>query len=480
MFRPARRFAMLPRGQNPVTSDGGFMLFSSITFLFYFLPLFLIAYHLLPAPNLVLLLASLLFYGWGDPARLPLLLFCILLNYGAGLAIGRAGPTARIWLALGVAGNLALLLFYKYAGFFVAQWAALAPLAGFSAPEIPRIALPLGISFFTFQGISYLIDIRRGIVLPQRSLLRFAMYKAMFPPLIAGPIVRYAVIADRVASRSVTPAQWTRGIESFTTGLGQKVLLANTLAGPVDRLFALSPGDLSMGAAWLAATGYALQIYFDFAGYSNMAIGLGRMIGFELPANFNRPYAAQSVTDFWRRWHITLSTWFRDYLYIPLGGNRGGPWRTGANLTLVFLLCGLWHGASWNFALWGLYHGTFLVLERIGLGRLLARLPPPLRHAYLIPVVVVGWIPFRAEDFGQTWGMLRAMAGRSASDGGPELSATLVTALVVGGIAAVWPHDPAPLRLPISICQGACLLLLVLSAASLAAGTYNPFIYFRF
>jgi len=459
------------------------MLFSSITFLFYFLPLFLLAYHLLPVPNLVLLLASLLFYAWGDPARLPLLLFCIALNWGFGLAIGRADPGARVWLGLGIAGNLALLLYYKYAGFLVAQWAVVAPLVGLAVPESPRIALPLGISFFTFQGISYLIDIRRGIVRPQRSLLRFAMYKAMFPPLIAGPIVRYAGIADRVDQRPVTPALWARGIESFTIGLGQKVLLANTLAGPVDRLFARAPGELSMAAAWLAAFGYALQIYFDFAGYSNMAVGLGRMIGFELPANFNRPYAAQSVTDFWRRWHITLSTWFRDYLYIPLGGNRGGPWRTGANLTLVFLLCGLWHGASWNFALWGLYHGAFLVLERIGLGRVLVRLPALARHAYLILVVTVGWVPFRAEDFGQTARLLRALAGQTmvaTAAGGLGLTATLATALVAGSLAAVWPRDPWPLRLPVPLRQAACLLLLVLSAASLAAGTYNPFIYFRF
>jgi len=456
------------------------MLFSSITFLFYFLPLFLLAYHLLPAPNLVLLLASLMFYAWGDPVRLPLLLFCIALNYGFGLAIGRRGPGRRLWLGLGVAGNLALLIFYKYAGFLVAQWAALAPLVGLAPPTIPEVALPLGISFFTFQGISYLIDIHRGIVVPQRSLLRFAMYKAMFPPLIAGPIVRYAVIADRVDHRSVTPALWVRGIEGFTIGLGQKVLLANTLAGPVDRLFALPAGELSIAAAWVAAFGYALQIYFDFAGYSNMAIGLGRMIGFELPANFNRPYAAQSVTDFWRRWHITLSTWFRDYLYITLGGNRGGPWRTGANLTLVFLLCGLWHGASWNFALWGLYHGAFLVLERIGLGRVLARLPTLARHAYLILVVVVGWVPFRAADFAQTGAVLRAMAGQTPAGGGVGLTGTFVTALIVGSVAAVFPHDPGPLRLPVSLRHVACLLLLVLSAASLAAGTYNPFIYFRF
>ena len=474
MFRSAGGFAMLPA-----------MLFSSITFLFYFLPLFLLAYHRLPAPNLVLLGASLLFYAWGDPARLPLLLVCILLNHAAGLAIERDAGRARLWLALGVAGNLALLLYFKYAGFLVAQWAVLAPHLGLAAPAVPEVVLPLGISFFTFQGISYLIDVRRGVVRAQPSLLRFALYKAMFPPLIAGPIVRYAVVAAQIEQRgvdrrTVTEAMWVRGIESFTIGLGQKVLLANTLAGPVDHLFALAPGELTPAAAWLAAFGYALQIYFDFAGYSNMAIGLGRLIGFELPVNFDRPYAARSVTEFWRRWHITLSTWFRDYLYIPLGGNRAGPWRTGVNLTLVFLLCGLWHGASWNFALWGLYHGLFLVLERIGLGRLLTRLPALLRHAYLVLVVTVGWVPFRAVDLPHTLMILRTMVGAAGAAGGVTAGASFAAALVVGSVAAVWPREAMPRGFPVAVRQAACLVLLVLSAASLAAGTYNPFIYFRF
>ena len=285
------------------------MVFSSITFLFYFLPCFMLAYAVLPGANIVLLVGSLLFYAWGDLPRLPVLLVCIVLNWSCGLAIANGRKSA---LAIGVIGNLALLFWFKYAAFGATQASALAGLLGLPPMPIPEITLPLGISFFTFQGISYLVDIHRGVVRAQPSLLKFAMYKSMFPPLIAGPIVRYAVVADRVDRRNVTAAAMASGIETFIVGLAQKVLLANTLAVPVDRVFALPAEQLGPLLAWLGAFGYALQIYFDFAGYSNMAIGLGRMLGFELPINFNRPYASQSVSEFWRRWHITLSTWFRD------------------------------------------------------------------------------------------------------------------------------------------------------------------------
>ncbi len=454
------------------------MVFSSVTFLFYFLPLFLLAYHTLPWPNAVLLVASLIFYAWGDPTRLPLLLFCILLNYGFGLWIGRRpNPSDRAhrWLlALGVAANLALLLVFKYAAFAASQIDAL---LGSEVLTVPNIALPLGISFFTFQGISYLVDIHRGDISPQRSLSNYATYKAMFPPLIAGPIVRYAQVADQVARRSTTAADFTQGIETFAIGLGQKVLIANTLAGPVDAIFARPGASLDAATAWLGAIGYGVQIYFDFNGYTNMAIGLGRMMGFTLPPNFNRPYAAQSVTDFWRRWHISLSTWFRDYLYIPLGGNRVSPVRTYCNLTLVFLLCGLWHGASWNFAIWGLWHGAFLAIERAGLRRLLQRLPALLRHAYLLLVVVIGWVPFRGDGLAATGAYLAAMLRGDAAIAPGTLPASAACALLAGAVLSVWPRETlrfAPLR------QAACLGLLVLSACSLAAGTYNPFIYFRF
>jgi alginate O-acetyltransferase complex protein AlgI len=454
------------------------MVFSSITFLCYFLPGFMLAYALLPCSNAVLLGGSLLFYAWGDLTRLPVLLACILLNWSCGVAIAAGRRRA---LTLGIVGNLALLVWFKYAGFLATQLATVATALRLPAVPIPAVTLPLGISFFTFQGISYLIDVHRGTVRAQPSLFRFAMYKAMFPPLIAGPIVRYAVIADRVDRRSVTLPALASGIEAFICGLGQKVLLANSLAGPVDRVFALPPGQLDPLTAWIGAVGYALQIYFDFAGYSNMAIGLGRMLGFELPINFDRPYAAQSVTAFWRRWHITLSTWFRDYVYIPLGGNRGGPARTYANLIVVFLLCGFWHGASWNFLAWGLYHGLFLTLERLGLGRVLAAAPAPLRHAYLVLVVVIGWVPFRTETLGSAGAMLGAMAGLTAPGATAAITfpAGFGLVLATAALLSVWPRGlgrwtPAPLR------QGAGIAVLIAAAASLAAGTYNPFIYFRF
>ncbi len=456
------------------------MLFSSITFLFYFLPLFLLAYACLPWRNAVLLIASLIFFAWGDPPRITLLLACIVLNWGFGLALARDVGRRPITLAFGVAANLGLLIWFKYLGFLGQQANALLAAIGGAPVSFPEVVLPLGISFFTFQGISYLIDVHRGDVRAQPSLMKFAVYKSMFPPLIAGPIVRYATIAGSLDVRRVNRIDLREGAQQFIIGLAQKVLLANTIAGPVDRLFAQPPGSLDMLAAWVAAAGYALQIYFDFAGYSNMAIGLGRILGFTFPRNFDRPYASRSVGEFWRRWHMTLSAWFRDYVYIPLGGNRRGSLRTGCNLLAVFLLCGLWHGASWNFAIWGLYHGAFLVAERIGLGRVLARLPRVLSHAYLVLVVVVGWVPFRADTLGDTASMLAAMAGLSPGGfaAGQVLGNSVLAALVSGAIFSVLPLAPRTRARP--VMQAACLVLFVLSAASLAAGTYNPFIYFRF
>jgi len=455
------------------------MVFSSITFLFYFLPFVLLATYTLPWRNAVLLVSGLLFYAWGDARDLPVLLGCIAINYAAGLFVTRAGRVGRLALAAGVGGDLALLFAFKYSG-FVGQQIGVA---------LPHPALPLGISFFTFQGISYLVDIRRGIVPPQRSLLTFATFKAMFPPLIAGPIVRYAEIAGQLEQRHVLPEQLRAGVEAFCIGLAQKVLLANTLAGPVDTIFAADPARLSALAAWVGAVGYALQIYFDFCGYSNMAIGLGRMLGFELPQNFNLPYASRSLTEFWRRWHMTLSRWFRDYLYIPLGGSRVSAPRVYANLFTVFLLCGLWHGASWNFAVWGLYHGTFLAAEhaarRSQFVSLLRQVPSVLRHAYLLVVVVIGWTFFRIDTFGGAWSYLHAMLGASRHPvmlAGDFVTGSMLAALAIGCVLSVWDRWPAvvPYAIRPAAAQVGCITLLLLSACSLAAGTYNPFIYFRF
>lgn len=314
------------------------MVFSSVTFLGYFLPAALLLYHVLPWKNLVLLLVSLAFYAWGDLASLPVLLVYIVVNYVIGRLMERPGwrgPGA----VLGVVANLGLLITYKYAGFLVTQANVVLASLGAGVLPVPALVLPLGISFFSFQGISYILDIRRGVIRPQRSLIAFGMYKAMFPQLIAGPIVRYRTIAGRVTHRRVSAFRFRFGLTLLILGLAQKVLIANTVALPADQIFAIPHAQLGFATAWFGAICYTLQIFFDFAGYSTMAIGMAHLFGFNFPINFNRPYIAQSVTEFWRRWHITLSTWFRDYLYIPLGGNRGSAWSTYRNLLIVFVLC---------------------------------------------------------------------------------------------------------------------------------------------
>jgi alginate O-acetyltransferase complex protein AlgI len=479
------------------------MVFSSPTFLFYFFPLFFLLYFLGGRSNAVIFWLSLLFYGWGGPQHLPLLLFYILVNYAAGLALG-AAPRNRWVLAAGIALNLVLLLLFKYLGFIETQLDAVLGWLGAGSVPHAGLALPLGISFFTFQGISYLIDIFRGDVRPQRSLLKFAMYKSMFPQLIAGPIVRYRHIAGKIDGRRVSLFRLRHGAMLFSLGLAQKCLIANEVAYPADQIFKLPAGQLTAGAAWLAALCYMLQIFFDFAGYSNMAIGMGHMMGFSFPANFNRPYAAQSVTEFWRRWHMSLSSWFRDYLYLPLGGNREGIWHTYRNLFLVFLLCGLWHGANWTFAVWGLYHGCFLVLERIGLAKLLSRLWRPLRHLYLLLAVGAGWVIFRAESLPQALHVLGQMAGLGGGEAALAPAARFLTpgllaALSAAALFCALPplserrlraglrrllEQAGPRTLPdvtAALLFGAGSLgLLAAAAFSLASNAYNPFIYYRF
>jgi alginate O-acetyltransferase complex protein AlgI len=468
------------------------MVFSSATFLFYFFPLFLLLYYALPWKNGVLLVGSLLFYAWGEPRFVPLLLLSALLNYGFGAAIAAAARRRQALLALGVAANLLFLMYYKYIGFFATVLnEAIGPFG--KAVAVPAIVLPLGISFFTFQGISYLIDVYRRDIEVQSSFWRFAMYKSMFPQLIAGPIVRYRQIAHEIEHRDLPNARIWAGFRQFVVGLAQKMLIANTVALSADRLFAVDPAQLTTGAAWIGIACYTVQILFDFGGYSNMAIGIGHMLGFTYPPNFQRPYASLSMTEFWRRWHISLSSWFRDYLYIPLGGNRHGPLRTYANLALVFLLCGLWHGAAWTFVIWGLWHGALLIAERFGLGAALARLPAPLAQAYTLLMVMLGWVFFRADSVPHALSYLGAMAGLGGAGAAVhpwqgDVSASSATALAVGALIAtvrLAPDMPARaaralgrLRLPLqTLALAAALLLCVLN---MAAGTYNPFIYFRF
>ncbi len=478
------------------------MVFSSTVFLFAFLPVVLLVHFALPGAlrNAWLLLASLFFYAWGEQEVVLVMLASIAWNHGAGLLLERTRGTGRArWiLGLAIAGNLAVLVVYKYLGFLGANLSRLAEAFGGAGLAVPDVALPIGISFFTFQGMSYVVDVFRGDVTAERRIVPFGMYIALFPQLVAGPIVRYREIAREIAARTIRRATFAAGVRRFTIGLGKKMLVANTVAVAADHVFALPPGEMGAGLAWVGLVAYSIQIYFDFSGYSDMAIGLGMMLGFTFPENFAHPYVARSVTEFWRRWHLTLSRWFRDYLYVPLGGNRIGRARTVLNLWIVFLLCGLWHGDQWTFIVWGALHGLFLVVERSGLGALLERAPRPARHAYLLLAVMIAWVFFRAETLEHALAYLGALVG---AGGDPALhpvrsvaSPNVLLALVAGAIGATpvvpWAvarirardADGGPLRAAAVEAAGVLVLVavLLLSAMQLAAGTHNPFIYFRF
>jgi alginate O-acetyltransferase complex protein AlgI len=499
------------------------VLFTEPTFLFLFLPLLLALYF---APDLarvvrrgpptahaayanwLLLAASVLFYAKGGGAFTWLMLASIAFNYWMAIAVDRADdrPTARRWLALAITVNLVVLGIYKYANFLVENVNALTGAVGLPRADVPHVLLPIGISFFTFHAISYVVDVSRRDATAQKSPVHAALYLLLFPQLIAGPIIRYRDIADQLARRVVSVDDFAYGVRRFVVGLAKKVLVANVVAGPADKIFAMPAAQLSPAHAWLGIVCYTLQIYFDFSGYSDMAIGLGRMFGFRFPENFRWPYIAASVQEFWRRWHISLSTWFRDYLYIPLGGNRVSPGRRYRNLITVFFLCGLWHGASWNFVIWGLWHGAFLVVERVvAENRQSVRNPqsairivdwPIWPHLYTLSVVMIGWVFFRAETLTGAIAFLRALAGAAATAATPftvswYLTPELWLALGAGAlgstpwIAALAPRlsriEPRPLAVGVRVLATASLIVwLVASIMSMSARTYNPFIYFRF
>ena len=476
------------------------MIFSSPVFLFLFLPVVLAVYFLLSGRlrNLWLLGTSLVFYAWGEPRFVLVMLASIGANYLLALGIaGSAGAVRRrAFLVLAVAANIGLLIVFKYADFLVGNLNAALEALRVAPLSLPGIALPIGISFFTFQALSYVIDVYRREVPVQRNPFDLGLYIALFPQLIAGPIVRYHDVARQIVERAVTRQGFAYGIERFVLGLGKKVLIANTLAVQADLIFAIPADQLTAPVAWLGLVCYTLQIYFDFSGYSDMAIGLGYMFGFRFLENFSHPYVAQSITEFWRRWHISLSTWFRDYLYIPLGGNRGSALRTYRNLVLVFFLCGLWHGASWSFVVWGLLHGLLLVVERMGLGRAMTRWPRALRHGWTLLFVMIAWVFFRADSLPHALGFLRAMLGASPATGVEHPFALFVdgpTLLALGaGIVGSMPVLAALRRrlmersspaVAVAVGTGeiaALSLILLACSMMLAAGTYNPFIYFRF
>ena len=388
------------------------MLFSSIVFLFTFLPAVMILYYLLPVRfrNVILLLASLVFYAWGEPVYLFLMLLSILFNYFSGLDIARNlqdKRAAKRSLVFNLIINLAVLGFFKYEGFVLDTLNGILPVH-ISYHALP---LPIGISFYTFQILSYIIDVYRGNVKVQTNLPNFALYVTMFPQLIAGPIVQYADVDEQLASREVSWTKFGEGSMYFIRGLAKKVLLANTSGMIFTEVSGLAKGNIAVVTAWLGAFAYMFQIYFDFSGYSDMAIGLGKMFGFEFNMNFNYPYVSKSITEFWRRWHISLSSWFRDYVYIPLGGNRVSKIKHIRNLLIVWFLTGLWHGAAWNFVAWGLYYGVILIIEKYFLSPVLDRLPDVVRHIYSIVLVVIGWVLFFSSSFGQAADYIRVMFG---------------------------------------------------------------------
>jgi alginate O-acetyltransferase complex protein AlgI len=474
------------------------MVFSSPIFISLFLPLTLALYFLLPKAwnNTVLVAASLVFYGWGDPlAALALIIPSVALNFQLGRLIGAAqGKRRRRLVAIAIAINLAVLIAFKYAQFLIANLNEALALVGAAPLPLPEVPLPLGISFFTFHILSYLIDVYRGVLPPQQSLSAFALYIVNFPQLIAGPIIRYKQIADQLPLRVVTAGDVEYGVLRFITGLGKKLLIADPVGQIADVTFGMPAAELTAGAAWLGVACYALQIYFDFSGYSDMAIGLARMFGFRFPENFNYPYSAASIQDFWRRWHITLSAWFRDYVYIPLGGNRFGPWKTVRNLWLVFFLTGAWHGASWNFIIWGLWHGMFLSLERIpALALLLARMPRIIRTGYVLVVVLIGWVFFRAPTLDHALAYLACMIAPGPQTnlllGAFDLVTWRSLAVIVVAFALslpLWPwlrerasHLGSRDAMPwISSAYVAAVMLL--SFAAMAGQENSPFLYFRF
>lgn len=481
------------------------MLFSDPIYIFLFLPLALFLYVVTGQRNVVLLAISLVFYTWGEPLLVFVMLGTIFINYVIGLALGafrdRRSTSARLVLTAGICANLGILAFFKYLDFAISLVNPIVVSLGFTPFEYQHIPLPLGISFFTFQAISYLIDIFRMECKPQRNIIDFALFKTLFPQLIAGPIVRYTELSKQLEKRSLNLSLFAQGTRQFIIGLAKKVLVADTVAVSADAIFGLPGDQLSASLAWTGAALFMIQIYCDFSGYTDMAIGVSKMLGFELPDNFNFPYSALSIQDFWRRWHMTLSRWFRDYLYIPLGGNRKSAARISTNLLMVFLLCGLWHGASLTFIAWGLYNGLFLLLERTRLGALIEGSPVIFRRLYVLLTLLIGWVIFRAESLTQVSDFLRAMVGLNGLSNHLQQvrayadSMTFIAAIVgfafsfpilqrwyfsarqhLGRLGTSQSYFLVTALLEVAVCS----LLFLLCLAFLAGHTHRAFIYFRF
>lgn len=472
------------------------MVFSSLVFLYLFLPLILILYFISPKVlrNMLLLGASLFFYAWGEPKLVVLMLISILVNYIMGLVVDKSTTQLRkkVWVASAIIANLAILGYYKYAIFLVniiegafdvnIDWEA--------------VPLPIGISFYTFQAMSYIIDVYRKDAMAQKSFINLALYISLFPQLVAGPIVRYQTVANQIKFRIITSNKLIEGTKRFIQGLAKKVLIANPMGEVADSVFALSGGDLTTGTAWIGIIAYSLQIYFDFSGYSDMAIGLGKLFGFDFEENFRYPYVSQSVTEFWRRWHISLGNWFKDYVYIPLGGNRTEKWKLYRNLLIVWTLTGFWHGASWTFMAWGFYYGVLISLEKWFLLNLLQRVPRFFRHVYLLLIVMIGWVFFRADDFNYAFYYLKTMFLLGDNQLMDHTTILFLTDYYLFFLIAVVLSFPTYLKLKerienqsinyllqgtYSILSSTFYITLVLIITMyLVNATHNPFIYFRF
>lgn len=469
------------------------MLFSSIIFLFSFLPLTLAVYYLIPARftsarNITLLSASLIFYSWGEPIYVFLLIYSSFLNYFMGLQIGTHKGKglhlkAQRDLIFTIVMNLFILCFFKYFGFLMDNINALLG----TEIHYSALSLPIGISFYTFQALSYIIDVYRGKVLHQYSWLDFTLYISLFPQLIAGPIVKYKDIQDQLEKRSVDLNLFGEGAARFIFGLGKKTLLANNLGALYSYILNLGTGDITVLTYWIGIIAYTLQIYFDFSGYSDMAIGLGKMFGFRFPENFNYPYISKSITEFWRRWHISLSTWFRDYLYIPLGGNRVPVYRHIVNLLIVWYLTGLWHGASWNFVIWGMYYGIVLILEKYMYGSRLEKSPILFRHIYSIVIVVIGWVFFSIENISQANRYIGVMFGAGAYGFANITTLYILRTHLILIILSCLLATPLPMSMLRKVNRehkfiGIIVLfgIFTFSIAYLVFNSYNPFLYFRF
>ncbi|MGN1113958.1 MAG: MBOAT family O-acyltransferase [Oscillospiraceae bacterium] len=471
------------------------MLFSSITFLFAFLALVLILYFIVPRKlkNPVLLLFSLVFYAWGEPVYILLMIASIAAAYITGIFAdkqrknaGRHTPT--IALICAVVWNIGLLLFFKYSDFFITNTNSL---FGFNI-RLLGLTLPIGISFYSFQTLSYVIDVYRGEVRAQKNIITLATYVSLFPQLIAGPIVRYQTIEDQLIERHETLDKFAEGVKRFTIGLGKKVLLANTIGSLFDQISNTPQNQMSVAASWMGILAFTFQIYFDFSGYSDMAIGLGKMFGFDFLENFNYPYISKSITEFWRRWHISLSSWFRDYVYIPLGGNRKGKLRQCINIMIVWTLTGFWHGANWNFLIWGMYFGIILLMEKLFLLKGLNRLPSVFQHIYALLLIVIGWGIFAFDDTSNLIANFKNMFFINSIPGINDQTIMWLSEYAVSFVIMIIASTPLIKKLgerlkatvpkiygyvlePVAVAG-----ILIISTAYLAGNSFNPFLYFRF